>query len=279
MSAILTALKDKVLGHTDAEKAFRPWWNTLEDFLLYGLVMLGIIIVPTAMVTGTPLDCTYCLQDHCTFPNQTKIDQRRVGNPGYNTRWVKKFCTMNHEAVDPFLLYFPYFLLIVAMILIAIERTFVKAFKSGSKLDKFYALLVREKVLKSAGDTKLLNDHSDNIVNGKEAVEIKASFRGSSGYFLSYLLRTMIELLVATILLIYMIWQGLPILEISHTTLACNVHGFYYECSGQPAEFYFYILFITIAITLMYMLCNVYNILWLTFPCFGKLSRVMDAYR
>jgi len=277
MAAIGTALMSRVLGHSDAEKAFRPWWDTLEDFLLYGLVMLGIIIVPTAMITGTPLDCTYCLEDYCSFPNQTKIDQREVKNPGYNAWWVKKFCTLNHQAVDPFMLYFPYFLLIVAMILVAIERTFVKAFKAGSKLDKFYALLVREKVLKSAADTTL-HDHGGDVVDGKEAVEIKASFRGSSGYFFSYLLRTLIELFVAAILLIYMIWQGVPILETSNTVV-CNVHGFYHECSGQPAEFYFYILCITIALTLMYMLCNVYNILWLTFPCFGKLSRVMDTYR
>ena len=127
--------------------------------------------------------------------------------------------------------------------------------------------------------TQKLNDHDSNgVVDGKEVIGIKDSFRGSSGYFLSYLLRTVIELLVAAILLTYMIWQGLPVLETANTVV-CNVHGFYYECSGQPAEFYFYILCITIAITLMYMLCNVYNILWLTFPCFGKLSRVMDTYR
>ena len=35
-------------------------WDSLEDFLIYGLVMLGIIIVPTAIITGTPLDCNYC---------------------------------------------------------------------------------------------------------------------------------------------------------------------------------------------------------------------------
>ena len=299
MDEIGTALKKNVLGHSDAEKAFRPWWDTFEDFLLYGLVMLGVITVPTAMATGTPLDCTYCLQDFCSFPNQSKVDQRAVEDPGYNTRWVKKFCTLNKEAVDPFMLYFPYFLLIVAMILIAIERTFIKAFKTGSKLDKFYALLVREKVLKekekvlkgevleekekvlkpAAVDTKKPNAQDSNgVVDGKEVVEIKASFRGSSGYFLSYVLRTVIELLVAAILLTYMIWQGLPVLETANTVV-CNVHGFYYECSGQPAEFYFYILCITIALTLMYTMCNVYNMLWLTFPCFGKLGRVMAAYR
>ena len=29
----------------------------------------------------------------------------------------------------------------------------------------------------------------------------------------------------------------------------------------------------------MYILCNFYNCLWLLFPQFGKLSRVMSAYK
>ena len=37
-----TALLGKVLGHSDAENAFRPWWDVLEDFLVYGLIMAGI---------------------------------------------------------------------------------------------------------------------------------------------------------------------------------------------------------------------------------------------
>ena len=34
-----------VLGRSDAEKAFRPWWDTFEDQLIYGLICLGKIYV------------------------------------------------------------------------------------------------------------------------------------------------------------------------------------------------------------------------------------------
>ena len=44
MASIGNALVGKILGHSAAEKAFRPWWDNLEDFLVYGLVMLGMYL-------------------------------------------------------------------------------------------------------------------------------------------------------------------------------------------------------------------------------------------
>ena len=35
----------EVLGFDDANKAFRPWWDTTQDFLMYGMVVLGMYIV------------------------------------------------------------------------------------------------------------------------------------------------------------------------------------------------------------------------------------------
>ena len=34
-------VKRSLLDRTDAEKAFRPWWDTLEDTLLNTLIGLG----------------------------------------------------------------------------------------------------------------------------------------------------------------------------------------------------------------------------------------------
>ena len=143
MAAIGTALIERVLGHTDAEKAFRPWWDTLEDYIIYGLVMLGIILVPSAMIMGTPLDCNFCQKDHCVSHGEEFVNQQE--DPKFNAWWVKKFCTMN-GSVNPFMLYFPYFLLLTATVLFMTERIFQKAFKSRVYLNKFYALLVRENI-------------------------------------------------------------------------------------------------------------------------------------
>ena len=48
MASLGASLVTEVLGHSAAEKTFRPWWDILEDYLLYGLITLGklsIIIV------------------------------------------------------------------------------------------------------------------------------------------------------------------------------------------------------------------------------------------
>ena len=38
-------VRKNLLDRTDAEKVFRPWWDTLEDYLLNSLIGLGEIIL------------------------------------------------------------------------------------------------------------------------------------------------------------------------------------------------------------------------------------------
>jgi len=274
MAAIGTALMGKVLGHSEAEKAFRPWWDSLEDYLIYGLVMIGIVLVPTAIVTGTPLDCNYCQP---SVPQQCGNFTNEKEDPKFNAWWVKKYCTYN-GSVDGFLLYFPYIVLMIALLLFALEKLFQKVFNAGDKLEKFYSLLVKEKVFKDKEDEEASNVGCDATDGGVEAVELRYSFKHSASYFWSYLSRTMIELLVSIFLMTYMIIKGLPKLDHSEDII-CDAHGFKYECHGNPTSFYIYSLYVTIAITAIYILCNIYNVLWLLIPCFGKLSRVMSAYK
>jgi hypothetical protein len=87
MAAIGTALMGMVLGHIVAVKAFHPWWDSLEDYLIYGLVMLGIILLPTAIITGTPLDRNYCQADHCSSTGKEYVNDKE--DPKFNAWWVK----------------------------------------------------------------------------------------------------------------------------------------------------------------------------------------------
>ena len=45
MAEVGNALLDRFIGHTEAEQAFQPWWDITEDFLIYGLIMLGSNII------------------------------------------------------------------------------------------------------------------------------------------------------------------------------------------------------------------------------------------
>ena len=43
--AMDSEVRKSLLDRTDAEKAFRPWWDTLEDTLLNTLIALGNMLV------------------------------------------------------------------------------------------------------------------------------------------------------------------------------------------------------------------------------------------
>ena len=104
MASLGNALVKSITSHTDAEKNFRygisysfsslarvllkflatyqlrfqpsnyrPWWDKLEDYILYGLVMIGLITLPNSFVLGKNLECTFCKDDFCanlTFKNE-----------------------------------------------------------------------------------------------------------------------------------------------------------------------------------------------------------------
>ena len=86
--------------------------------------------MPTAMFSSTPLDCTFCSEKagNCKFMEGKQINGKSFEyaseNPGHNAWWVKKFCTMSD--VDGFTLYFPYMLLLIPLIMVALEKGFIK---------------------------------------------------------------------------------------------------------------------------------------------------------
>ena len=41
MASLGDTMVKALFGQTEAEKTFRPWWDNLEDVLVYGLIILG----------------------------------------------------------------------------------------------------------------------------------------------------------------------------------------------------------------------------------------------
>ena len=237
--------------------------------MVYGLVMVGVVLIPSAIVTGTPLDCNFCppkssSNNHC-------VNDDNVTNPKFNAWWTKKFCTYN-GTVHPFLLHFPYFILLIALTLYTLEKLFQRGFKSSKKINKLYRLVKRQMSLDddTEGPVAVLDSRF-------EALELSYSLAKGRSYFYSYLARTVVEGLVALTLLVCMLLKGLRILDEARN-LTCDVHGYNYECHGIPVTFYLFSLYVTVALTGVYTLCNLYNLLWLLFPCFGSFSRLMNSY-
>ena len=81
-------VKKNLLERSEAEKVFRPWWDTLEDYLLNILIVIGqsvsnfILDVKTIFINNTLM-----LK---TKTNQTRIPHRRSLYQGY-LEWLTKF--------------------------------------------------------------------------------------------------------------------------------------------------------------------------------------------
>jgi len=161
------------------------------------------------------------------------------------------------------------------LIMVAVEKGFVKVFKAGMKLEVFYNLLVKDlKTNESANPAETCIF----VENRRDVIEISQTFHGKSDFFRSYVLRTIMEVVLGLLMLAWLCVYGLQE-TLEEPYFGCNVYGYWYNCAGHPIAFYFYILCISIVILGIYFMCAFYAIIWLTCSCLGALSRVMYSYR
>jgi len=267
MATLGSAIITRVFGHSQAEKVFRPWWDNLEDFLLYGLVMLGLVVAPTSMITGSPLECTFCKGDLCRELNDTGT----LPDPGYYSVWIKKICTFN-GSVDSFTLYFPYILLLIALSLVFIEKVFLALFQANNKLDKFYKLLVENNIVEEGNNKMKVEPQSI------ETVQVEESFKScEDNYFVCYLVRTVLELVISTCLLSWMTCYAT--MSSDTDIIPCKIDKYLYACSGHPQQFYKYILSIAVIFILLYIITNIYNLFWIINPDHSRLHTILKTYR
>ena len=179
-------------------------------------------------------------------------------------------------AVDEFILYFPYILLSMALVIVLIERVFIRIFKAGHKLESFYELVVKD-ILDDEDEDNEKNKEAEQS-NAKTTVELTQSFSDGANFYYSYLLRTSLEILTALYLFQWLLFHGIPSLS-KDQLIYCDVHGYQYECAGLPQQFYTYILLVVLVILVMYLACSFYNFLWLVHPHMGCLAKVMDDYK
>ena len=116
---------------------FRPWWDMMEDNLMYFFVImsmlgwspsidtamywppLGMVTLPMTFLSNTPLDCTI---HHSLWPNSSH-DSKIPHHTRFVQSYAKKYCSETH--ISPFLLYLPFTLLLAPMALTACEKIFI----------------------------------------------------------------------------------------------------------------------------------------------------------
>jgi len=274
MALLGAAVMGKVMGKTEAEGAFRPWWDSLSDYILYGLAMISVVLLPTAMFTESPLWCNPCLdKEHCGG-NELGINQSYI-----ETGWrVNNYCLMNQ--VDGVVLHLPYILITATMLLFAIEKVFLAMRKGNIIQNKFFALLVDYEILRSsegkAGNEVLVV--GDELEQSRDLIDLKDRLEESSSFVRSYLGIQIVETVFSLSCFGFLAWKLISETDgmgLSEPNMYCNVHGKMYECSGHPSAFYTIVLFVTCGMFFLYGLISFYSILWSVCPCMQTLKQVV----
>ena len=69
MAALAGDLSKAILGQSDAAKAFRPWWDVLEDNLLYSFVIFGkTFFLESSKIIGRALQMRGFSSDESYLP-------------------------------------------------------------------------------------------------------------------------------------------------------------------------------------------------------------------
>ena len=76
-----------LIGNTDAEKVFTTWWVTLHHYLVYFLVILGLIAIPLDSMLSVNGNCSYKFDSTdnyllpggvCRIENRTIVVEHKV---------------------------------------------------------------------------------------------------------------------------------------------------------------------------------------------------------
>lgn len=268
MAAVAGDLSKQILGQSDAAKTFRPWWDNLEDGILYSLVVMGMITLPMTFLTGTPLDCT--IHPSLWFNNFTDYPFGPEEVPKYSRymrTYSKKYCTEMH--VSPFLLYFPFTLFLIPLVIVFIEKCFIAAYNADTKLETFYDCLIKASLERE--DVAMLEE--ENI---KNTYEIQQAFRNSSACYYSYLYRTILELICSMGLAIFY-FSFSQIDGIRTALFDCSVHSVPFRCVIPNSRFFWMTYFLAMTMISFYIACTMYNLLWIVHPKVGKLDRFLTG--
>ena len=190
----------------------------------------------------------FCGENHRNIDNTTgnwnaNLTGPYLEDPEFQAWWVVRYCPYNGRnlkgdyAVSRFLQFYPYIILTLALTLFFIDKIVKIPFNAEEKLDKFYKLLVDNKIIQTnEKDHKILSEGEPKNFDadgGLQEIELRYAFRKNQHFFTSFVLRSFIQMLLSSAVLFYLITIGLQKVE-DDEDVHCNVHGYWHECHGIP---------------------------------------------
>ena len=206
---------------------------------------------PTALIHKNPLVCTVCI-DGLKGCNGSKVVK---DDPKYDFKWTNRHCKLDPKAVDQFLLYFPYILLIVSLLLFFIERIFKTFSNSKKEYETIYKAVGEESFFESRIDYDLC----DNEIMTKPFEVEKMKFlilegaRTQNNFYELYLTKTISKLSISLAFFLWLMIYGYQVLMIENENrspgfgilgtkaILCEIEDIWYFCTGIPFQFYVFV--------------------------------------
>ncbi|XP_023349439.1 uncharacterized protein LOC111718156 [Eurytemora carolleeae] len=247
-----------------AEKAFRPWWDNIEDHIVYTLVILSILVAPNSFISPVRIDCT-CTSD-CDKATGTSL--YFIGQYcAQNVVGLDEYYWMDGLQISIFAAYFPYFLLLLSAALVIIDRPFVMILFQSYNIEQIYSLLVTH------------DPFTDNLDRKKETNELLSCLGSISSYFTSYLIRTLFSIVFSLIPLIIYIWYLVEDYSFDQDYHKCRFNIAEYSCAGYPMGLYKGVGYLYVSLLSIYLILNLWNLIWVLFPSINSIDKIMIKFK
>ena len=138
----------------------------------------GIILLPTTVPLGQPLECTFCSSSLMCGHDHGPSGE----DPGHNALFVRKHC---HQNMHWIILYYPFILLIMSAVLVIIDRPFTFLLFKSENCDTIYKALVEDGEVEYK-DRQIRQHHLKNVL-----------MNSTASYHKSYIFRTFFSLVIA----------------------------------------------------------------------------------
>ena len=266
MAALGTAVLGRALGQTTTEKSFRDNWSRLEDFASYGLLIIGLLIIPKTVTHWEFINCNYCDGElSCgNYSNGIRED------PGWNIGWVEKLCSDRHFVQEKFL--FSTYGILFAALLMSFLGNWLTLERARNPLIMFCRLLVTEKILHPTEIPEITS------LDEFEALEVKQLLRSLKGVYFAHTWRKATLKMVVGMFFVCLLGVTFPYGWHADRDFTCQAEGRYYQCRGSPGYFLDFTLILYSALLMLHILSNLVKLLKLL-PCFGRLDGVLRAYK
>ena len=273
MATSLEAAAKEWLSDPPWNRVFKNSFDVLEDQVNKGLVALAAIALAVRFLANLPSGDLLCIVvavngslnfDSLAGPFHASLASYAAQDPACHDAVFYS----PYLKVTGFVMYGPVIIMLQAILLIGVEKLWIIFPRLSQKLERFYKSVVDEALL--GKDPDVAEDFTggaismEKIVRERQREEICGALRGSSIFFQLYILKNVIEILLAAFFVAINIVWGL---ESKDETGICYVPmaekgSVTMQCKQKRYDFYMTILWAFNALLLCHILTSIISIIW-----------------